>query len=290
MKVGLSTYSLSRLIKSGEMDIFKAIKWIAENGGEHAEIVPAGFSFIEDPSLVKKVAAAAKEAGIALSSYTIAADFIKEETEEFLNSEIERLKKEVAVAAELGVRLMRHDAAWRPVEQCTDKNFENDLPKLVRGCAEVARYAKQYGITTSVENHGFFVQESRRVQKLVKAVNMDNFKTTLDVGNFICADEDPVRAVKNNAPYASMVHLKDFYLRPKSKNPGDGFANTAGGNFRRGAILGHGDIDIRKQLTILAAAGYSGWLSIEFEGLEDPRTGSKTGMDNAKRFLLELGL
>ena len=31
MKVGLSTYSLSRAINAGEMDVLGAIEWIAEN-------------------------------------------------------------------------------------------------------------------------------------------------------------------------------------------------------------------------------------------------------------------
>ena len=43
MKIGLSSYSISRAIRAGEMDILGAVRWVAENGGEHIEIVPSGF-------------------------------------------------------------------------------------------------------------------------------------------------------------------------------------------------------------------------------------------------------
>src|SRR5690606_12844059 len=102
----------------------------------------------------------------------------------------------------------------------------SDLPKLTKACQIVADYAGKYGITTSVENHGFFIQASDRVQSLINHVNRSNFKTTLDVGNFMCVDEDPVSAVKKNISYASVVHIKDFYLRQAHLYPGEGWMQT----------------------------------------------------------------
>ncbi|MBW7457416.1 sugar phosphate isomerase/epimerase, partial [Paenibacillus sepulcri] len=145
--------------------------------------------------------------------------------------------------------------------------------------------AARFGITTSVENHGYFIQASDRVQALIHAVDRPNFKTTLDIGNFMCADEDPVSAVKKNLPYASMVHIKDFYLRPSYRDPGEGWFKTASGNFLRGAIAGQGDIDIPEVLRIVKESGYDGYISIEFEGMEECRTGTRIGLGNVRRLL-----
>ena len=282
MKIGLSSYSLSRAIRAGEMDLLQATEWIAQNGGEHIELSPSGFSFSETPALVGKVVKKAKEVKIDISSYTIGANFVQPD-DAALKAEIARLKKEIDIAGELGVKLMRHDAASRPIPECSIAQFEKDLPKVADACRELADYAKKYGITTSVENHGFFMQKSDRVQRLINVVGRDNFKTTLDIGNFMCADESPIAAVKNNIAYASHVHFKDFYFRPFYADPGEGWFKTLSGNFLRGAIVGQGDVDTKAVVQIIKAAGYDGYLSIEFEGMEDCRVGSKIGMANLRR-------
>ncbi|GIP31539.1 sugar phosphate isomerase/epimerase [Paenibacillus sp. J2TS4] len=287
MKIGLSSYSLSRLIKSGEMTLLEAIQWVSENGGEHVEIVPIGFDLIEEPSLIEAIRNKAADVGIDISNYAVGANFITDSKEGF-DQQVELLKKHVDIVHGLGAKLMRHDVASRPIPETSIAQFEADLETMVEGCRQVADYAAQFGITTSVENHGYFVQASDRVQRLIHAVDRPNFKTTLDVGNFMCADENSVVAVKKNVSYASMVHLKDFYLRPSYRNPGEGWFPTASGNFLRGAIVGHGDIDMVEVIRVVKQSGYDGYISIEFEGMEDPRTGSKIGMANARRIWEEV--
>lgn len=56
----------------------------------------------------------------------------------------------------------------------------------------------------------------------------------------------------------------------------------------RGAIVGQGDIPIREVLQIIKNSGYDGYLSIEFEGMEECRLGTRLGLDNAKRIWNEL--
>jgi inosose dehydratase len=118
---------------------------------------------------------------------------------------------------------------------------------------------------------------------LVELVNRPNFKTIIDVGNFMCVDENPLASVKKNLPYASMIHLKDFYFRSGGDLPGEGWLQTVGGNFLRGAIIGHGDIDIRAVLKAIKQTGFDGYFSVEFEGMEDCRVGTKLGMENVYR-------
>jgi len=180
---------------------------------------------------------------------------------------------------------MRHDVASRPIRETTVAQFEEDLPALVQACQTVADYAAKFGIVTSVENHGYHMQASERVQRLVLAVDRANFRTTLDIGNFLCVDEDPVAAVKNNLPLASMVHFKDFYRRPPKLSLGQGWFPSKAGYQLRGAILGHGDIDIPAVAALVKESGYDGFISLEFEGMEECRTGSAIGLENLRRFL-----
>ncbi|PZE20536.1 sugar phosphate isomerase/epimerase family protein [Paenibacillus xerothermodurans] len=286
MKIGLSTYSLSRAITTGEMDVLHAVQWVADNGGEHVEISPFGFDLEESPELIQAIVEKAQEVGVDISNYCVSSNFIQPDHSEY-EREIERVIKHVDIAKALGVSTMRHDVAFRPVDECAIQQFEADLESLVNACRIIADYAAQHQITTSVENHGFFIQSSGRIQSLIHAVNRTNFKTTLDIGNFMCVDEDPVAAVKKNLPFACVVHLKDFYLRPADRNPGTGWFQTASGNHLRGAIIGHGDIKIPEVLRLIKESGYDGYISVEFEGMEECRLGSKLGMENVKRMLAE---
>jgi inosose dehydratase len=281
MKLGLSTYSLVRAIQNNEMNVLEAIDWIKENGGEHVEIVPMGFNLTENPELIDQICEKAATVGLEISNYAIGADFLKDGDD--YENEIRRVMKEVEIAHRLGVKTMRHDVAWRPEEGTSINHFEKDLPKFANACQRIADYAAQYSITTNIENHGFYVQSADRVQRVIEAVDRPNFKTILDVGNFMCVDDDPVASVKKNLPYASMVHVKDFYLRPEHQNPGEGWFQTASGNYLRGAIAGQGDIDLKTILKIVKASGYDGYLSLEFEGMEDCRLGSRIGLANVRR-------
>lgn len=287
MKIGISSYSLARAISGGIFDLCGAIRYVAEIGGQHIELVPGDtFSFAdENDPMIGKVRKQASDCGIDLSSYTIGANFIcggghdysKEETA----AEIERVKGQIRIGAALGVRFMRHDAGSRPIPQCSVAQFEKDLPVVADACRELADYAKQFGITTSVENHGYHFQGSERVHRLVNLVGRDNFRTTMDIGNFTCADEDPVIAVRNNISIASFIHFKDFLMRKKIAAP-DGFFGTLHGRFLRATITGHGDVDLVSIAGIIRESGYDGYVSIEFEGMEECREAVRISLANVK--------
>ncbi|MEG0385236.1 MAG: sugar phosphate isomerase/epimerase family protein [Solibacillus sp.] len=286
MKIGLSTYSMVKKMKANEMSVLDVLDWVAENGGEHVELVPYEFSVVDNYELATAIRNKASELGLELSAYSLPANFVQE-TEAELLAEVERLKKHVDVVQHMGIKIMRHDVTLFTLlkENMTIHYYVEHFDKMVRGSQLLADYAKQFGITTTIENHGFNVQSSDRVQQLIHAVNRDNFKTTLDVGNFLCIDEDPLVGVKKNLPYAATVHFKDFYIRPFYEHPGGGeWFTTVHDNFIRGAIVGHGDLNIRQIVKLVKESGYDGYLTIEFEGMEDCQIGSKIGMDNVRRF------
>jgi sugar phosphate isomerase/epimerase len=287
MKIGVSSYSFSNLINNGSMTQFEVIKKAKEPGFDVLEF--AGLSVPEGES-IEAYALRVKEecvaVGIEMGNYTIGADLINGSNGN-LNKEIDRLKGEVNIAKILGAPGMRHDATsgFKP-GSIGPKGFDDALPTLIKGCRVVTEYAYELGIKTMVENHGFFCQDSERVEKLINGVNHKNFGALIDIGNFLCADEDPTKAVGRLIPYASHVHAKDFHIKSGSgPNPGEGWFCSRGGNYLRGAILGHGNAPVTQCLRIIKNSGYNGTISIEFEGLEDPLLGIKIGLFNLRNEL-----
>ncbi len=296
MDLGFSSYSFYQKLRTGAMSLLDVVDWVAASEGEHLEIATVSLSqdmtndtstLVSDPDFVRVLGAKARSAGVPLSNLVIPANFLTDTPEDY-DREMNRVKDHIRVADVLDIRLFRHDVvAW--AHRDTDiADYERSLPVLVDACSEIARFAAGYGITTSVENHGMMVNASERVRRLIYLVNEPNFKTTLDVGNFLVVDEDPVSATIQNIPYASIVHLKDFYIRPQRDDPGPGWLSTAGGSHLLGSIVGYGDMNMRGVLRAVVASGFDGYVSIEFEGIEDCMLGAELGLANAKRILDEV--
>ena len=282
IKIGFTSYSFAAALKSGEMNITQAIQFAAGLGAEHMEISPGSFGDMTD-DMVNTIVKAAKDCKIDLSSYTIGANFVQPDAAA-VAKEIERVKAQVEIAAKLGVTRMRHDCGWRPQPECTYENFNREVEIFADACGQIADKAKAYGIVTSIENHGFYVQGSERVQRVILAVNRDNFRTTLDVGNFLCVDEDPECAVLNNIGYASMIHFKDFHIRRQVTDPA-GFIKTLHGRYLRGAVTGDGDVDLPTICKIIKNSGYDGYLSIEYEGREECKFACTRAIKNVRELM-----
>jgi len=287
MKAGVSSYSFARLTRSGEMDIKAVIAKTAEIGFEGIEFSGIGVKG-DDPKalpLARDIRKACDDAGLTIMSYTIGADFLR--AEGGWQGEAKRLEGEVRVAAELGAPCMRHDATrgW-PAERTATRTFQAALPLLAEGCRAVTRFAAGLGVRTMVENHGFFAQDSDRCEQLTLAVDDENFGSLVDVGNFLCADEEPVPAVQRMAPYAFHCHVKDFHVKPATAaSPGKGWFRSRGGSYLRGAIIGHGCVDVPACLRAMRQGGYDGFVSIEFEGMEDNVQALQIGLDNLRRYI-----
>lgn len=287
MKIGVSSYSYSRLIRSGQMTYEDVIDKTRELGFDVLEFStiapPQGLSL---PDYADGLRAKAESIGLPIANYTIGADFLQGSGGD-LGAEIRRVKGEVDIAKRLGANGMRHDATRGfPDAHRGPRSFDAALPRLIEGCRAVSEYAAGLGIATMVENHGYFCQDSERLEKLMCGVDHPNFGMLVDVGNFVVVDEDPGEALGRVLPYVRHAHFKDFHLKPGTvPHPGEGWNVSRGGNFWRGAIIGHGDVPTRRCVRLLMRAGYDGVASIEFEGLEDPIEGIRIGRDNLVRMI-----
>lgn len=284
MKIGVSLYSFHGYNES--LGIKGCIDKVKEFGGE-------GVDFVETPqyandleaykAYAKDIGDYCRSVGIQPLCFCVGSDFLNRD----LEAEIERVKGLVDVAEAYGCPVIRHDATpGYPVTVKTGRSFDHVLPILAKAYCAVTEYAETKGIKTCIENHGFFAQDPDRVEKLINAVNHKNFGALVDIGNFACADADHNYAVGLLAPYAFHAHAKDFHKKSGSlDNPGEGWFMSRGGNYLRGSIIGQGDVPVRQCVNTLRRNGYDGFLTIEFEGMEDPLKGIRIGCDNLKRFI-----
>ncbi len=268
----------------------KQIEIIAKTKEIGFDVIEFSSIFVPDgdklESFAGKIKEEADKVGIPIVNYTIGADFINGSGGDW-KAEAERLKSEVRVAQILGAPGMRHDATrgFLPGHKGA-RGFDDALPMLIKGCRAVTEFAADMGIKTMVENHGFFCQDSERVEKLVNGVNHPNFGALVDMGNFLCADEDPAKAIGRMMPYAFHVHAKDFHVKPgTAPAPGRGWFMSRAGNYIRGSIIGHGDVPLLQCIRVMKAAKYDGVLSIEFEGMEDVLEGISIGHENLRKLV-----
>ncbi len=289
-KIALSTYSFFRYIKDGRLTQFSCIQKAADMGFdavEFVDITPHDGSSRAD--YAKKLGEECARLSLPIANYTFGADLLNGSDGD-LDAEAARVQKEIDMAVILGAKSVRHDATLGyPQESRGWKGFDTVLPRLAEGVRRITEYAAEKGVRTMVENHGRFVQDSDRVEKLVNAVAHENFGLLCDMGNFMGVGENPAAAFSRVAPYAFYVHAKDNHFKSGMEaDPGEGFYRTRQGDYCRGAIIGHGNAPVKQCLQILKDTGYQGNLGIEFEGLEDNELGIRIGLANLRRYVKEV--
>ena len=301
MKKGISSYCLSPWQAKGA-SIYDVIDFAKGLGCEHIEFVPFYTPFVIerekriDEKYIDSVREKCQDVGLEISTYSVNADLINADPEVRKN-EIARVKLHVDAAERLGLKWMRHDLASfrRPFSSNTPENFEKEFPLMLDGIRAIYEYADKKGIATTLENHGFFCNGADRLVRLITAADCPNLRMTMDVGNFMCVDDDPVAAVKKCLPYAAIIHFKDFYVRNKDRLPGQtemfncnngSWFETLSGKMLRGSILGQGDLDIPQIVKLIKSSGFDGYLSLEFEGMEECHQGTEISY-NMTRALFE---
>ena len=277
MKYAVTTYSFSQYIKQDKLTWLQCIEKAKELGFDAIEFTNSVFDGKDKLEFAKELRAEADRVGIEISNLAVGADLLAE-------GGVDKLKEWVDVAAVLGTPTMRHDVASGK-ELCHYEGYDNVLIRLADGCREVTEYAASKGIKTMTENHGYFSQDSLRVEKLINTVAHDNFGQLVDLGNFLCADDDPAIAVGRCAKYAFYVHAKDFVVKDGNGfDPGEGFFMSRGGNYLKGTVIGHGNVPTVRCLRALKRAGYDGYMSVEFEGMEDCIRGISIGLANLRKY------
>ena len=263
MKIGVSSYSFSKYMHQTGADYFAVCDLAKKMGYDAIEFIALSLDVQPAASLTELAQAIRRhceEISLPIAAYTVGADFLRP-------NEVQAVMEKVDIAQALGAKVLRHDAAWSLPE---GMDWRQLVEKIAPGIRRVTEYAAQKGIRTCTENHGTFMQDSNRVETLIRTVNHPNYGWLVDIGNFICADEDSLHALGTAVPYAVHAHIKDFLWKKGTEpNPGKGWFKSRGGNYVRGTIVGNGVIPVAQCVGMLKNAGYDGTVSVEFEGLEE---------------------
>lgn len=111
------------------------------------------------------------------------------------------------------------------------------------GLRRLSEFAKPFGLNIIVENHGGLSSNGKWLMGVIKAVSLENCGTLPDFGNF--QDYDRYVAVEEMMPAAKGVSAKSHDF-------------DAEGNETK--------TDYRRMMKIVLAAGYHGYVGVEYEG------------------------
>lgn len=270
MRLGVSNYSFAKHIKATGCSMEQVCDLAKKIGFDCIDFTQDSVKGYDDPvARAKELKAYCDSIGLPIGAYTVGANLTAGEwTEAAQNEWIKTLKGHVDVAEAYGVTVMRHDVGFSIPE---GKTWEDSIPHVAPIIREVTRYAKEKGIRTCSENHGMVFQEPERMEAVFAAVGDDNYGWLVDIGNFYCADVDPLKAIPRAMPYVMHVHVKDFlyFDAQKTELMPEGLFYNRFGNGLRGTILGHGVVPVIEAIRILRSGGYDDGFTLEFEGAED---------------------
>ena len=285
MKPCISLYCYHDLVGKNGYTHFDAIDKTKELGYEALELqisnhlIPEGYDL---HSYAKALHRYATERGLAVPILTLAANFYVAEPK----VEYDRIKALIDTAGELNIPLMRIDVAHKFMGNETSKTPRLVISAVAPYITSLADYARERNVKLCSENHGRLIQDFDRVEELLYAVNSDNYGWLLDMGNFGSADNDYVLAVSKLLPSICFVHAKDSFVRSgMNYDPGRGYSVSRGGNYRRNTIFGHGNVPTYQVLNALEKFGYDGYVSLEYEGIEDPIMAIEISTENLFRML-----
>jgi sugar phosphate isomerase/epimerase len=276
-------YSYYRSVRSQGMDIPGFIQTAKDAGAEGVELLDF---FYKDVQADHAAAERALEAtGLPCPIFSVAQNFAKTDPAE-RSAQLAKIVFGVDEAVAFGAGVVRVFAGDIAEGITYDQAFE----WIVEGLSEASKYAAQKGKRLGLENHGKLAGRGDQVRTLIEAVRersgTDALGANPDTGNFLLVNQPSHEAIRQVAAYATMVHFKDFKPEPTGHQ---GFAYEAlDGSRFVGTAVGEGSVDLRKCIQALHEAGYNGWLSVEYEGEEDPMTAVPRSIANAKEILKAL--
>ncbi|MBZ0286271.1 MAG: sugar phosphate isomerase/epimerase, partial [Anaerolineae bacterium] len=230
----------------------------------------------ELPQIKKQIA----DAGLTLAVYSIGNDFFQPDAGARAK-QLDDLKRGVDTAVELGTNVVRVFSG-NAKEGYT---LQDGLAWIIDGLRAGAEYAQQHGVTLALENHGLMAGRSDQVKGIITTVNSPALHANLDTGNFLLVGQNPTEAAQELAGLVALVHLKDF----RRANPDETLHVYKGldGVGYTGTVVSEGSVDLAKIVSILRDAGYTGWLSLEYEGGMDPITiGVPRSLEAARKLLV----
>jgi sugar phosphate isomerase/epimerase len=257
IKLSISSYSYWHF-KGDKFPIEKVIDEAAKIGVEGIDILHRQMEG-EDNTYIQKLKRHAFVNGIAFTCLSIHQSFVSPD-KEFLKKEIEHTKKCIRLAASMGIPALRlNSGRWGTIksfdELMKNRGVEPVLPGYTeddgfKWCIDSIQQciptAEENGVLLALENHWGLCSTPEGQLRIKKAIDSPWLGIMMDTGNFL---ENPYSKLEMLAPQTNFVQAKTYY---------------GGGEWYSL------DLDYKRIFAILKKVNYQGYVSLEFEGKEDP--------------------
>lgn len=270
----LSSYSLWRFRNDEFRDFDKCIDMADRLGFDGVELLLYQLEQNELLSHAKLMSykRRALSLGLALAGMSTHQGFVTPDRE-LRKQNVDRTIGQIELAYRLGIPTMRvNTGRWgtsgsfdelmrnRGIEPPLDGYSDEDAyPWVIESLEACVRVAEKCGVVLGLENHWGLGLTPEGLLRIVNAVDSPWLRVTMDTGNFL---EDPYDRLEQIAPQTALVQAKTYY---------------GGGEWYSL------DLDYPRIAEILRRHRYRGYVSLEFEGRDDPLTAIPRSLEMLRR-------
>lgn len=253
-----------------KMSVFDWIEMSKTLGAEGLEMYENFFTSLDD-AYIDSIGDAIHAAGYAMPMLCCSPDFT--------NPDADGRKRAIEHEAEM-IRVTRRLGGARACcrvltgQRYPEVGVEQGLGWVKESIDQLLPVAREYDIVLGLENHykdgnwkypEFAQKKDIFLQVLAAIPEREHFGVQYDPSNAIVAGDDPLDLLRIVADRVVSMHASDRYLAPGATldelRQSDGTLGYSP-NLRHG-VTGKGLNDYATIFSILSAAGYDGWVSIE---------------------------
>jgi len=258
-RFAVSSYSFWQFRHAHLRDIQKCIELASEWGFGGVEILHRQMTD-ESNAYLQQVKRAAFVNGVSLCGFSTHQGFLSRDPA-VRKKNVDHTVHCIELAYSLGIPTMRvNTGTWG-----TSKNFdelmknrgiepvpeglteEQGFQWAIDSLAECVKTAERCGVLLGLENHWGLGRTPEGVLRVVDAVDSPWLQVTMDTGNFL---EDLYHRLEHLAPKTVLVQAKTYF---------------------GGGLWYSLDLDYPRIANMLRKHRYRGYVSLEFEGKDDPR-------------------
>lgn len=266
MQIAGYSYTWGPITGPREFEHAEVIRWFRDQGLTSIELYDP---WIKDKTVdeVKVIIDALAEAEVRVCVCDVECDVISRDPDA-RKIGTERFHQRLAVAKNLGAAnvLILQGIPGPDSGLHADEIYE----WLNTAIQETLPVVKELGLTLMLANLGFrgdIYGQSDWVAQTCKTFEPD-LKTVYDVGNYVMAGDDPIRALDKVSPYIGHVHLKDWVILPQERVGASWIG--CDNQWFQACRFGEGIVPLVDAVNRLKQLEYDGLVSPEYEGPDDP--------------------
>lgn len=278
---------LGHTLGTPQLTLAEALDLFAASGLDGAEIIwqdgyKAAIPEDDDGSVRRAVLRQARTLGLSIGCITPYVTLLNSPDPTVREREIARIETAIGVAAELEcprIRIYGGTALQAEPERVVEKEWRALVDSLTR----LGALAAENGVALCVENHfGTMTVSAADTTRLVEQVASSGVGILYDQANLAFTHCEPApQAIALQMPWIRHVHVKDLeFIDPNRELMTTAVASIEKANrVHMSRMIGDGILDWPAIVHALAAAGYDGSYSLEYEyrwnpeDLPDPSVG-----------------